>query len=131
MGVDYTDPVFEAKIKTALLFINSHSGPYLIHGNEGRDRTGFLAALLEALMGAGAEEIRADYMKSYENYYHLTPDNESYLIISVIAEDILLTITGRRAAESVDLKEAAEQYLRDRIGLDAEECAALRARLGE
>jgi hypothetical protein len=129
MGVDYTDPAFEEKTKAALLFITSHNGPYLIHGNEGRDRTGFLAALLEALTGATAAEITADYMASYENYYHLEPDSESFKKITVIAEDILLTITDRRAPDRVNLPEAATEYLRRRIGLSAEEIAALRARL--
>jgi hypothetical protein len=130
MGVDYTDPAFEAKLKTALLFIASRGGPYLIHGNEGRDRTGFFAALLEALMGASPEEIKEDYMASYENYYHLSPESEEYRIISVIAEDILLTITGRRPPESVNLPDAAEEYLVLRLGLAPEEIAALKERLG-
>jgi hypothetical protein len=124
MGVDYTDPAFEAKIKKALLFIVFNGGPYLIHGNEGRDRTGFLAALLEALMGASPEEIIADYMKSYENYYHLTEESDQYRVITVIAEDILLTIAGRGPSTA----EAAAEYLR-RIGLTNEEITALKERL--
>jgi len=50
-------------------FIIANDGPYLIHCTEGKDRAGFVSAVLEALMGADLQEIVADYMKSYENYY--------------------------------------------------------------
>ena len=71
MGVDFAAEEFNAKLKTGLVYLIDNEGPYLIHCNEGKDRAGFVAALLEALGGAEAEEIVEDYMLSYENYYHV------------------------------------------------------------
>ena len=47
----------ETQTDQVTLAINmaSHEGPYLIHCTEGKDRTGFVSALLECLIGAGAE----------------------------------------------------------------------------
>lgn len=50
-------------------------GPVYIHCLEGKDRTGFVCALLEALAGASYEEILEDYMATYDNYYGITQDS--------------------------------------------------------
>ena len=71
MGMDYHEEDYRQKLADGLRFIASHEGPYLIHCNEGKDRTGFVIALLEALMGADADEIAADYMLTFYNYYGL------------------------------------------------------------
>jgi hypothetical protein len=55
----------ERKLKAALRFIIAHEGPYLIHCFAGVDRTGFVAALLEALMGASLKEIIRDYLSAF------------------------------------------------------------------
>jgi len=47
----------EKKLKVALRFIIMNEGPYLIHCFAGVDRTGFVSALLEALMGASLNDI--------------------------------------------------------------------------
>jgi protein tyrosine/serine phosphatase len=57
--------VFRSKLKQGLRFLISHDGPYLIHCSAGIDRTGFVAAIIEALLGAGVDEIRYDYLLSY------------------------------------------------------------------
>lgn len=49
MGVDFAAEEFNAKLKTGLVYLIDNEGPYLIHCNEGKDRAGFVAALLEAL----------------------------------------------------------------------------------
>jgi len=69
MGVDYKAPDFAAKLKTGLEFMLAHNAPYLVHCNEGKDRAGITVALLQALMGASPDDIVADYMISYANYY--------------------------------------------------------------
>ena len=53
-----------------------HKGPYYISCTEGKDRTGFVCLLLEALAGATFDEIETDYMKTYENYYGITKQSE-------------------------------------------------------
>jgi len=49
----------------------SADGPYLVHCLEGKDRTGFVCIVLEALMSATYQEIVDDYMLTYNNYYHI------------------------------------------------------------
>ena len=57
MGMDFRTEDYQRKLADGLRFIGAHEGPYLIHCNEGKDRTGFVVAILEALMGADAGEI--------------------------------------------------------------------------
>ena len=131
MGVDYKSEDFQSKLKTGLEFIIAHEGPYAIHCNEGKDRAGFTAILLEALMGATQDEIVADYMVSYENYYHVEKGSEQYDLISEVAVGMLRDLAGLEKdadLSEVDLQKAAEDYLTG-IGLTADQISALTARL--
>jgi hypothetical protein len=112
MGMAYTDPVFMEKVNAALRFMISHPAPYYVHCNEGKDRTGFLLILLESLMGAKQEEITADYMLSYVNYYGLEPGTEKYkLIADDNAAVMLKEIAGTDNLAGVNLSAAAKNYL--------------------
>jgi hypothetical protein len=127
MGYDFYDSVFNAKLKKGLLFILEKQGPFLIHCNEGRDRTGFAALLLEALMGATAEEIIKDYMQTFINYYNFVPGEERYRIISRIAINHLDHISGGKGVP--DIQKGAEKYLVEKTGLSRGELKALKAKL--
>ena len=131
MGVDYKAADFQAKLKTGLEFMISHEGPYAFHCTEGKDRAGFTAILLEALMGASQEEIVADYMVSYENYYHVEKGSEQYKLISEVAVGMLRDLAGlEKGADlsGVDLQQAAQDYLTG-IGLTADQISALKTNL--
>jgi hypothetical protein len=52
---DYLGIAVKSKLASGMEFLASHEGPYLIHCTEGKDRAGFVSALLECLIGAGAE----------------------------------------------------------------------------
>jgi protein tyrosine/serine phosphatase len=56
---------FQRKLRKGFLFMIKHKGPYLIHCSAGRDRTGFVIMVLEALMGATLDEITEDYIRTY------------------------------------------------------------------
>ena len=121
----------KAALKAGLEFMLEHEGPYAFHCTEGKDRSGYFAMLLEALMGATAEEITADYMLSFENYYHVEKGSEAWTLIAGnhIVRD-LLRLTGAADASALagaDLTAAAACYLTDVIGLTAGQVAALRA----
>jgi protein tyrosine/serine phosphatase len=125
MGMTYTDSAFVEKIVAALRFMLSHPAPYYVHCNEGKDRTGFIAILLEALMGAKQEEITADYMLSYVNYYGLEPGTEKY---KLIADDnavvMLKEIAGTDNLARTNTTNAAKAYLL-KNGMEASEIEAL------
>ena len=106
-------------------------GPVYIHCLEGKDRTGFVCALLEALAGASYEEILEDYMATYDNYYGITQDShpEKYEAIrhlkfmDIISQ--LTTLPDDADFGGTVLKDSAEQYLRD-SGMTEDEIQTLR-----
>lgn len=132
MGVDFKAAEFKDKLKTGLEFMIANDGPYLIHCNEGKDRAGFAAGLLEALVGSSVTEIKEDYMMTYINYYGVEYGSEQY---DKIAESNILEslrdIAGLpKGADltDVDLVKAAENYLLS-IGLTEEQIKILQQKL--
>ena len=127
LGVDFMAQDFKAGLAEGLRFLLQHEGPYLVHCTEGKDRAGFVSALLECLMGASIEEVAADYMTTYIQYYGVEAGTEQY---SVIAErNIVHTLQSAFDAEKleeVNLAEEAEHYLLEEIRLTAEEITQLR-----
>jgi len=77
-NADYISDAFLNKFGRALKGIISSPAPYLIHCNEGKDRTGFYCLLIEALCDASVEEIKTDYMLTFENMYHQQKGTEQY-----------------------------------------------------
>ncbi|MBR3424073.1 MAG: tyrosine-protein phosphatase, partial [Clostridia bacterium] len=111
LNMNFSSDEFRMKIADGLTEMISKDGPYLIHCTEGKDRTGFVCMLIEALAGATYEEIVFDYMKTYENYYGITEgkDKERY---EVIVESVLDPMIGVLIGEgSVDIRtEPLEPY---------------------
>ena len=131
LGVDFAADEFKAGLAEGIRFIAEGEAPFLVHCNEGKDRAGFTSAVLEALLGATAEEITADYMITYFNYYGVQPGTEQYDIIA--ASNIQKTLAAAFGMTSIfdgDLKAAAEAYLAQ-IGLTAEQISAVQAKLGK
>ncbi len=73
LKADPTVDAFNTPLIEALVELSSRPGPYVVHCTEGKDRTGYVCALLEGLCGATYQEIVDDYLKTYENYYFITP----------------------------------------------------------
>ena len=74
-----TDPTaddYNKKLIAALKELPSRPAPYVVHCMEGKDRTGYVCALLEGLCGATYEEIVTDYLITYDNYYGVTPQKD-------------------------------------------------------
>lgn len=116
MNADYHSEEFARKVAEGFTAISQQEGPYLIHCVEGKDRTGFVCALAEALAGASYEEIVDDYMLTYENYYGITEesDPDSYEAIKTLNIDGMLTYLAGCSAEelpSADLAAGAREYL--------------------
>lgn len=135
MPVNFASDEFADGIVKGFTFLSEHEGPYLLHCTEGKDRAGFAAMLLEALMGAKLDDIVADYMLSYVNYYHLDPkaDEAKYqMIAEKNVMEMLRAVAGLEkgaSLEGVDLARAAETYLTAH-GMSETAIAALKANLG-
>ena len=130
LGVDFTAADFQAGLAEGMTFFATHEGPYLVHCTEGKDRAGFTSAILECLMGASADEVVADYMVTYYNYYGVTEGTEQYeaIVRSNIAKS-LATAFGIESIYDADLAAGAEGYL-SAIGLSEETIGALKDNLG-
>ena len=120
MNMDMCAPENMVKLAEGLRFALSHEGPVYVHCLEGKDRCGFVCAVLERLAGASREEIIADYMVSYANYYGLTEDSEAYPLIAAGFEKSLVKGMGGEL-------DAADYLLR--CGLTEQEIEALTLRL--
>jgi len=130
MPVNFSSEEFAAGIVKGLSFLAEKEAPYLIHCTEGKDRAGFASMLVAALMGATQEEIIADYMTSYVNYYHLDPvaDAAKYnMIVEKNIMEMLKAVVGG-PVEGADLAKAAENYLLNN-GMTAEALEALKNNL--
>ena len=129
LGVDFSADEFKAGLANGIRFIAANEAPYLVHCNEGKDRAGFTSAILECLMGATADEVVADYMVTYWNYYAVKPDGDRYPVIANSnIRKTLAAAFGVESIDGIDLAAAAEQYLLN-IGVSAEDIAKVRENL--
>jgi len=85
LKADPTADDYNKRLIDALKELPSHPAPYLVHCMEGKDRTGYVCALLEGLCGASYEEIVADYLVTYNNYYKVNPVKDSTLCITLVS----------------------------------------------
>lgn len=113
---DHTSNEYSEMIAEGLAAMAEADGPYLITCLEGRDRTGFVCALLECLCGADYNEIKKDYMITYDNYYKINEETqkENYeLIVEGLLNPMLQTIAGDENVDltTSDLEKLAEEYL--------------------
>ena len=129
LGVDFSADDFKAGLANGIRFIAENEAPFLVHCNEGKDRAGFVSAMLECLMGATADEVVADYMVTYYNYYAVKPEGDRYPVIANSnIKKSLAAAFGVADIMDVDLAAAAEQYLLD-IGVSAEDIAKVKENL--
>jgi len=122
----------------------SDSEKFYIHCNEGKDRTGFVLLVLEALCGVTINDLVLDYMKTFDNYYNITEVNnkERYdtvanltcyrNIYTIMAADDLTTGQGGNKlfdnlAEidmlNFDSKQAVTNKLKDKPATYLQDCA--------
>lgn len=120
MGHDYPSDAFLEDMYNGLDFLSERPGPYLIHGTEGIERTGYLCMVLEALMGASKEELLDDYLRSYEEYRLIEPNTSPWRAAREQAISNLLTFTraaDEAALDGMDLVAATRTYLLEQVGL--------------
>ena len=130
LGVDFAEESFRKGLAEGLRFMTENEGPYLIHCTEGKDRAGFTHAVLECFMGASLAEVKADYMRTYINYYKVEEGSAQYN--AILESNIVKSLKNAFEVddlEKADLKEEAEEYLEE-IGLTEKEIDELFIALG-
>jgi protein tyrosine/serine phosphatase len=119
--------IFKGKLKQGFKFLITHDGPYLIHCNAGIDRTGFVAAILEALLGTGLDEIVQDYLLSYGQVY--ANNNRFKETTGQIILDQLSAITNGEINDEENFQANIEKYFLEEIDLTTRELDMLIDRL--
>lgn len=130
LGVDFSAPEFQKGLAEGLRFFAANKGTYYVHCTEGKDRAGFVSALLECLMGATYDEVVADYMVTYYNYYGVEPGTDKYEAIA--NSNIIKTLQNAFGVEDLskaDLQKGAKGYMKA-IGLTDAEITDLMVNLG-
>lgn len=162
LGSDYFDTsrkgVDGDATKTAFQYIakrfdevHSKSLPIYFHCNEGKDRTGFFAMVLEALCGVPLNDIISDAMLTFKNYYNVSRANDrqkynclAELLIyrqvySILVDDPVnelgkinwyefnakMAVEKKIGSKEAALKEAALHYLGTVLGLTANEIKSI------
>ena len=90
MAAAYKTDDFASKMKTMFEAILNNDGPYYIHCLEGKDRTGYVCMVIEALLGATYEELIDDYFITYHNYYGIEKGSNKYEVIKSLHIDEMI-----------------------------------------
>ena len=117
LKADPTAADFNNRLIEALKELPTRPAPYVVHCLEGKDRTGYVCALLEGLCGATYEEIVADYLVTYHNYYNVNttsnPETCDALVTLKLNPCLLhyADVTDEALLPSIDYAKAFAAYL--------------------
>ena len=134
MGAAYKNDDFSGKMKTMFEAILNNDGPYYIHCLEGKDRTGYVCMVIEALLGATYDELIEDYFITYHNYYGIEKGTSKYDMIKSMHIDEMIRFVFDFAPQQVllgaNFKSKANDYLLA-IGLTQTQIDAVQTKLME
>lgn len=127
-----------AKVAEALRLIADAKAPVLIHCTEGKDRTGWISALLQLIAGADRDQAVAEYLKSNEYRAEIIKSNYEAMLASRGLEaarvrralDVLRADYLEAGLAEMDRRYGGlDGYLTDGLGLSKATIAALREKL--
>ena len=124
-GIDYS-PCWPILKKELEVFTDANNYPIYVHCNIGRDRTGTLLYLVEALLGMTEDEIYRDYELSYfaqvSNSNISDPTAFNVKNVDKIAEYLRTFSTGT-------LQQNTEKYMKECVGLSQTQIDQIKANL--
>lgn len=119
MSSSYQSIGYKQSVVKGFEHMLSTEGKYYVHCMEGKDRTGFVCTLIEALTGASYQEMCTDYMKTYQNYYKIseekTPDKYQ-AVVSLYFDSFMECLYGTSDVETLkkaNYVEGAKKYLKE------------------
>ncbi|MBQ9631009.1 MAG: protein tyrosine phosphatase, partial [Treponema sp.] len=86
-------------------------------------------AILAAVNGATLEEMVADYMLSFENYFGVEKGSEQYELIGQTVPDMFKTINGGKKVTNANVQKVAENYLLKTVKITKAQLKDLRQNL--
>ena len=118
LNMNYMSDDFRVTLAQGFVRMSEMEGPYLVHCTEGKDRTGFVCMLMEALAGADYASIRDDYMVTYANYYEIDEQSDKPKYDVILDKNLNAMIRSIVNDDSVDIETAdlsvyARKYLKD------------------
>lgn len=132
MAAAYKAEDFTNKMKTLFLSILENDGPYYVHCLEGKDRTGYVCMVLEALCGASYQELIDDYFITYKNYYGIEEGTKKYEVIKQLhIDEMIKYVFGfekQGALTFVNFHSMANNYMLN-VGLSQEQINQLQKKL--
>lgn len=134
MAAAYKTDDFASKMKTMFEAILNNDGPYYIHCLEGKDRTGYVCMVIEALLGATYEELIDDYFITYHNYYGIEKGSNKYEVIkSLHIDEMIRYVFGfdeKTNLLTANYKTPVNSYLLS-IGLTQDQIDAIQVKLSK
>ncbi|GAA4920731.1 protein-tyrosine phosphatase [Stackebrandtia albiflava] len=110
--------------------------PVLYHCTAGKDRTGWMTAILLTLLGVPRDSVIADYLASNEFYRPRASDHLAMLIRAGVPVDLFIPVLEQRpeyltaAFDTVDRRYGSfDGFVTDGLGLTPEAVDGLRERL--
>ncbi|MBQ7155162.1 MAG: tyrosine-protein phosphatase [Synergistaceae bacterium] len=131
LGMKYQSKAFRKSLAEGIKQMAGAEPPFLIHCSLGKDRAGFVCALVECLCGASIQEIVSDYLVSFTNYFGIQKGSKEY---EFVAENEILRFLAEAFGvksielERINLADAGERYFRE-IGVRVEDIEILREKL--
>ena len=131
--MNYKSQSFKKQTVKAMIAILEHEGPFLVHCTEGKDRTGFICLVIEALAECSYNEIVSDYMITYANYYSITKEldeNKYNIIVNNVLSPMIKSIIQKRHIDikKTNLADCVKKFL-IKNGMTAEQIKKLQAKL--
>lgn len=117
MSASYSSDKYKESVVKGLRKLITTDGPAYIHCKEGKDRTGFVCMLIEALAGATYDEMCEDYMLTYKNYYKITPSltPEKYdAVVNLYFDSFMEYLSGetdKATLQKISYTDYAREYL--------------------
>lgn len=131
LNMKYKSKSFRAGLARGIHFMAEGEPPYLVHCSLGKDRAGFIIALIECLAGATLNEVERDYMVSFYNYFGISPGSREYeFVLKSEIYRFLCEAFGLDKLEGINLADASERFFW-KIGVDAKDIETLRKKLAQ
>ena len=132
-------------IKKVMLALTESEGKTVICCHLGKDRTGFVCAMLQALTGSDYEDLKREYMLSYVYLYNVEDGSEEYETLGKMMFDRCFYLLGHPGIEEqaghfdwsviddyeFDAKAITEKFLREQAKMTDAEMELLMERISK
>ena len=131
LSTKFKSKEFRERLARGIKAMSESQTPFLIHCDLGKDRAGFVCALIECLTGANINEVVQDYMISFYNYFGIKPGSSDYEFVANNEIRVFLSQAfGVKLEElsRINLADGAKRYFVS-LGLSMKDIEALISKL--